>query len=88
MTDLRHLDVRVVERYLAKGKITRADYEQFLSGLPDLSEEAEEVDYEGLLQKEEVVPVLPQVAPGGGTPILTGGSAAGPLPPLPVSHRS
>lgn len=86
MVDLRHVDVRVVERYLEKGKITREAYEQHLAALPDLAEEAEEVDYDDLLKQEEPIPALPKTAPGGGTPILTGGSAAGPLPPIPVSR--
>lgn len=80
------MDVRVVERYIAKGKITREAFEQHLGTLPDLAEEADEVDYEGLLQKDEPAPVITQTLPGHGTPILTRGSAAGPLPPLPVSR--
>lgn len=88
MASLRHLDTRVIERYIKKGRVTREEYAQFLADLPDLAEEAEEVDYDGLLEKEESLPILPKAAPGGGTPILTGGSAAGPLPPLPVSHRN
>lgn len=87
MLDLRHIDTRVVERYIKRGRITREEYARYLGSLPDLAEQAEEVDYEGLLEKEEPLPVLPKAAPGGGTPILTGGSAAGPLPPLPVSRR-
>lgn len=84
--NLRQMDVRVVERYISKGKITRDEYKQALSDLPDLESEAEEVDYEGLLQKDEPAPVITQTLPGHGTPILTRGSAAGPLPPLPVSR--
>ena len=87
MTSIRHLDTRVVERYMKKGRITREQYAEYLASLPDLAEAAEEVDYDGLLEKEEALPILPKAAPGGGTPILTGGSAAGPLPPLPVSHH-
>lgn len=86
MVDIRKLDSRTVERYIAKGRVSREEYEQYLAALPDLAEEAEEVDYDGLLEKEELLPVLPKAAPGGGTPILTGGSAAGPLPPLPVTR--
>lgn len=88
MPDIRYVDSRVVERYISKGKISREVYNEYLAALPDRAESAEEVDYEDLLEKDEPVPVLPKTAPGGGTPILTGGSAAGPLPPLPVSHRS
>lgn len=86
MPELHKLDSRVVMRYIAKGRVTREGYEQYLAALPDLSEALETVDYESLLEKEEQAPVLPKAAPGGGTPILTGGSAAGPLPPLPVSR--
>lgn len=85
MQDLRHVDVRTVERYLAKGRITQEDYQKFLASLPDLADEAEEVDYEGLLQKDEPQQVFPTANPNiAGTPILTRGSAAGPLPPLPT----
>lgn len=86
MPELHQLDIRVVERYLAKGRITRDQYNQYLAGLPDLAEASETVDYESLLEKEEPTPILPKAVPGGGTPILTGGSAAGPLPPLPISR--
>ena len=83
MPDLRHLDVRVAERYIQKGKMSREDFDAHLAALPDLADAAEEVDYDDLLKQEETLPALPKAAPGGGTPILTGGSAAGPLPPLP-----
>lgn len=86
MVDIKHVDVRVVDRYIRRGRLAREAYEQHLAELPDLAAEAEEVDYDGLLRQEDQLPVLPKVAPGGGTPILTGGSAAGPLPPLPVSR--
>jgi hypothetical protein len=88
MPDLRHVDVRVIDRYLKRGKISREELEQHLAALPDLADQAEEVDYEDLLKQDEPLPAIPKTAPGGGTPILSGGSAAGPLPPLPVSRSS
>ena len=88
MDDLHLFDERVVERYIKKGKVTREQYESYLASLPDLAEEAEAVDYDDLLRQEEHSNHLPMPPPGGGTPMFTGGSAAGPLPPLPISGRN
>ncbi len=33
-------DVRIIERYLREGKITKAEYEQYLKNLPDMIEES------------------------------------------------
>ncbi|MCA9553479.1 MAG: hypothetical protein KC933_25805, partial [Myxococcales bacterium] len=53
MTDTRKMDVRTVHRYLHKGLATSADYEQHLSALPDLAEQAEFIDYEAQFREEE-----------------------------------
>ena len=37
-------DVRVVDRMIEAGHISRKDYEKYLKGLPDLAEEAENVE--------------------------------------------
>jgi hypothetical protein len=42
--DTNWFDVRVVERHIAEGRVTRKDYEQFLASLPDESEEGEETE--------------------------------------------
>ncbi len=86
MIDLRKIDVRVVQRYIAKGKLTREAYEAHLAALPDVGDNADAVNLDRLLAQEESVPALPRSVPGAGTPIQSGGSAAGPLPPLPVSR--
>ena len=40
--DLSKFDVRTIERYLAEGKVSRADYDAFLSSLEDCSTDAVE----------------------------------------------
>lgn len=52
MTDARHLDVRTYQRYLKKGVLTKEAYEASLSALPDLSEQAEFLDYNAQFQAE------------------------------------
>ena len=32
-------DVRIIERYLREGKITKNEYEQYLKNLPDMEDE-------------------------------------------------
>ncbi len=44
ITDESLFDVRVVERNIAAGRITRKDYEKYLKGLPDEGEEGEETE--------------------------------------------
>lgn len=44
--DLRHLDRRVVERYLKAGKLDEKEYQKYLKTLPDLAESASKVDTE------------------------------------------
>ncbi len=33
-------DVRIIERYLREGKITKNEYEQYLKNLPDMADES------------------------------------------------
>jgi hypothetical protein len=40
--DLSKFDVRTIERYLAEGKVTRADYDAYLAALPDDADESVE----------------------------------------------
>ena len=54
MVDLAKLDVRTVQRYLAKGVVTHKEYEAFLAGLPDSSPESEHVDYETQFKEEAI----------------------------------
>jgi hypothetical protein len=35
-------DIRVVERHISEGRITRKDYDKWLASLPDEAEEGEE----------------------------------------------
>ena len=37
-------DVRVVERHIADGRVSRKDYEKYLASLPDEAEEGEETE--------------------------------------------
>lgn len=50
MTD--HMDVRIRNRYAHKGIITRAEVERYLTSLPDVSSNAEYVDYEKRFEDE------------------------------------
>ena len=45
----KKFDVRLLDRYLSEGKITKAEYEKYLSTLEDTTQMSEEVDI-GLLQ--------------------------------------
>lgn len=54
MVDLAKLDVRTVQRYLAKGVVTRKEYDVFLASLPDASAESEHVDYETQFKEEAI----------------------------------
>jgi hypothetical protein len=42
----RHLDVRVVHRYLRKGILDEKDYQQLIKKLPDLADQAIPVESE------------------------------------------
>ncbi len=44
--DPRHLDRRVVERYLKKGLLDEKEYQKYLKSLPDLAETADKIDTE------------------------------------------
>ncbi|MEQ8276145.1 MAG: hypothetical protein RMA76_24265 [Deltaproteobacteria bacterium] len=52
MTDDVKLDTRTVERHIAAGRLSRADYDKHLASLPDLAEEAEFVDYAQQFREE------------------------------------
>ena len=54
MVDLAKLDVRTVQRYLAKGVVTQKEYHAFLAELPDASAESEHVDYETQFKEEAI----------------------------------
>lgn len=54
MVDLAKLDVRTVQRYLAKGVVSQKEYDAFLAGLPDASTESEHVDYETQFKQEAI----------------------------------
>lgn len=40
----RYFDVRVVEKYIQQGELTRADYQAQLDSLPDEAENASDTD--------------------------------------------
>lgn len=44
MTDDLRFDVRLVERMLASGRLSREEYQKHLDSLPDLSPQVEVVD--------------------------------------------
>ncbi|MCC7384778.1 MAG: hypothetical protein IT384_23210 [Deltaproteobacteria bacterium] len=46
------MDVRIRDRYVQKGKLTRADVEKHLKELPDVTSNAELIDYETVLAEE------------------------------------
>lgn len=39
--DERFFDIRVYERYIKEGNITRKDYESYVKSLPDVKDKAE-----------------------------------------------
>lgn len=56
MTDQRLFDVRVLERNLHKGLITREEYEQFVAKLDDVEGNATAIEAEyivGVLDEDE-----------------------------------
>lgn len=50
MTD--HMDVRIRDRYVHKGIISRTDVEKYLAALPDVIANAEAIDYEKIFESE------------------------------------
>jgi hypothetical protein len=42
--DPRHLDRRVVERYLKRGQVDEKEYARYLKALPDLAENSQRVE--------------------------------------------
>jgi len=44
--ETRHLDKRVAQRYLRKGKVDEKEYERHLKALPDLADQAVPVESE------------------------------------------
>jgi len=52
MNDDVKLDTRTVERHIAAGRLSRADYDKHLESLPDLAEEAEFIDYAQQFREE------------------------------------
>ena len=44
--DPKLLDNRVVQRYLQKGRLDEKEYQRHLESLPDLADEAEEIESE------------------------------------------
>jgi len=42
--DFKHADIRVVETYIARGIITREQYDAYLEGLEDSAELGEETE--------------------------------------------
>jgi hypothetical protein len=46
MTDTKHLDKRVVARYIRKGTLDDKEFERHLKALPDLEEQAIPVESE------------------------------------------
>lgn len=46
MNETRHLDKRVVARYIRKGKLDEKEYERHLKALPDLEAQAVPVESE------------------------------------------
>lgn len=40
MADMKSFDRRIVNRNIKRGKITRKDYDQFLTGLEDVNDKA------------------------------------------------
>lgn len=61
--DLR-FDVRLVEKFLAKGILSREEYEKYLASLPDVSSQAEPVFED--TEKDEAKPKMPEKRAGGG----------------------
>src|SRR5690242_15916382 len=55
MVDLEKLDLRVRNRYLRKGLINQKEVDQYLESVPDVSENAEFIDYEDLFQEQDRV---------------------------------
>ena len=51
--DLKQVDIRTSHRYLAKGSVSRKDFDEHLQGLPDLSEQADFIDYETMFREEQ-----------------------------------
>ena len=43
---VRHIDRRVVERYLKKGLLEDKEYQRYLKALPDLAEKATRIETE------------------------------------------
>ncbi len=52
MTD--HMDVRIRDRYVQKGIVSRADVEKYLANLTDVSSNAEAIDYEKIFESDDV----------------------------------
>jgi len=44
--ETKHIDKRVAQRYLRKGKLDEKDYERHLKALPDLADQAIPVESE------------------------------------------
>jgi len=53
MVDLRKVDVRTVQRYIAKGLVTQDEYDAHLASLTDATAEADFVDYAEQFEQEE-----------------------------------
>ena len=41
--DIKHVDRRTVDRYIARGAIADRDHEKYLKSLPDVADKAESV---------------------------------------------
>ncbi len=70
------VDKRVAHRYVRKGVVAEKDYEKYVTGLPDLADQAvpieasmDDDDLDALDEVEEDEPAAPEGgAAGGGTP--------------------
>lgn len=51
MTD--HMDVRIRDRYVQKGLVSRAEVEKYLTSLPDMTSNAESIDYEKIFESDD-----------------------------------
>jgi len=48
------MDVRIRDRYVHKGLVSRDQVEKYLNNLPDMASNAESVDYEKIFESDDV----------------------------------
>ncbi len=52
-------DIRVVERHINQGLMSKEDKEKYIKSLPDDAENVEHVDFEAVLEEDFLLPKFP-----------------------------